>query len=97
MIRTLFLRRGLLAAACSLALFATSPGQAAGTLYDDLGGKDKITAFTNDFVEILLKDPRIKDFFADPTLTALARRVVAGAGPADIPAALDDDRDEGVL
>ncbi|MQP66431.1 SDR family NAD(P)-dependent oxidoreductase [Niveispirillum sp. SYP-B3756] len=39
----------------------------------------------------------IKDFFADPTLTALARRVVAGAAQADIPAAPDDDRDEGVL
>ncbi|MBB6254969.1 SDR family NAD(P)-dependent oxidoreductase [Nitrospirillum iridis] len=39
----------------------------------------------------------IKDFFAEPTLTALARRVVAGAAPADVPAALDDDRDEGVL
>lgn len=41
------------------------------SLYRDLGGKEKIELFTNDFVDILLQDPRIKDFFKDTNIPRL--------------------------
>lgn len=41
------------------------------SLYRDLGGKEKIELFTNDFVEILLQDARIKDFFKDTNIPRL--------------------------
>lgn len=45
--------------------------QANDSLYRDLGGKERIEAFTNDFVEVLLQDPRIKDFFKDTNIPRL--------------------------
>ena len=44
-------------------------------LYQDLGGKEKIEAFTKDFVGLISKDERIGKFFVNVNLDRLARQL----------------------
>jgi len=46
-----------------LILLAASPCRADTSLFDDLGGRDKISAFTADLADRIKKDPRIAHFF----------------------------------
>jgi hemoglobin len=49
--------------------------QAADNLYDALGGKEKIAAFTGDFVETVLHDGRIATFFKGVDIPRLKVRL----------------------
>jgi hemoglobin len=58
-----------------LGLLAVAPSAYATTLFEDLGGRDKITAFTGDFVERLVHDDRIAHFFKETDLPRLKERI----------------------
>lgn len=66
--RTLFA-----AFALSASLLSAVPVWADDALYRDLGGQEKIAAFTDDFVERLTKDPRIQGQFASANLPHLKK------------------------
>jgi hemoglobin len=65
-------RIALLAA---LLLLTPLAGRAETTLFDDLGGREGISAFTTDLVERLVKDPRIGHFFAETDMPRLHDRL----------------------
>lgn len=52
---------------------ATPPAD--DSLYRDLGGQEKIAAFTTDFVLRIAKDDQIGHYFADVNLDRLARKL----------------------
>ena len=96
-LRPMKLRPLLACAALGLALLApaTAPAQPApppaasdDSLYRELGGKEKIESFTNDFYDRLLADPRVAPFFDGINMKYL-RRVLAeyfcaaAGGPSD--------------
>jgi len=56
-------------------LFAWMPIASASTLFEDLGGRDKIAAFTGDFVERVASDPRIERYFIDTDKPGFARKL----------------------
>src|SRR5262245_5896662 len=60
-----------IAAALILSLSVVLPAQADDSLYQALGGKENIRRFTKDFVEIIVKDPRIEKFFKTTDLQRL--------------------------
>lgn len=67
-----FMRRAhLLPAVLAIAACLGWSAQARATLYEDLGGKSKIEAFTNDFVDRLNADPRIQRYFEHANLPHL--------------------------
>ncbi len=45
------------------------------SLYKDLGGQDKIAAFTKDFVAIISTDPQIGKFFEETNLDRLTKKL----------------------
>jgi hemoglobin len=47
----------------------------ASTLYEDLGGRAKITAFSDDLVERAIHDDRIKHFFKETDIPRLKARI----------------------
>ncbi len=53
----------------------SGPASAAGTLYDDLGGRDRIVSFTSELVDIAVADERIKAKFDDINLVRLKQRL----------------------
>lgn len=55
------------------ALPGTAPLPADDRLYQELGGKEAIQRFTNDFYDRMLKDPRIAHFFDGINMTYLKR------------------------
>jgi len=68
------MRRMALLAVCML-LTAPLAGRADDSLFDDLGGREKISAFTTDLVERIGKDPRIGHFFAETDMPRLHDRL----------------------
>ncbi len=58
-----------------LLLCAPLAGRADTTLFEDLGGRDKISAFTTDLVGRMGKDPRIGHFFAETDMDRLHDRL----------------------
>lgn len=61
-------RYAMLLCAC----IAFGPALADDTLFQALGGKEGIQKFTNEFVGIILEDPRIKESFKDTDMQRLA-------------------------
>jgi hemoglobin len=61
-----------------LAAAALSPRTAAlaATLYDDLGGKPRVTQFVGEMLAIAVKDPRIAKDFDNINLDWLQKRIV---------------------
>lgn len=68
---TFALRHAAMVAVLTIAFGIGSPVRADDSLYRDLGGKDKIAAFTADFVDLLVKDPRIQHHFKDTNIPRL--------------------------
>ncbi len=64
------LRTWVLVLAFSLSLSAQ-----ASTLFEDLGGRDKIAAFTDDFVERLIRDDRVRHFFDETDIPRFKARL----------------------
>ncbi len=67
-------------------LIGAAPGANAGNLYDDLGGLDNITRFTNRLVDLTFEDPRTAHQFKQTKKDRLARLLVdqiceASGGP----------------
>lgn len=60
-----------LVAACSFFALLSPSARADDNLYQALGGKEKIQNFTHDFVQIIIKDPRIESFFKSTDLQRL--------------------------
>ncbi len=58
-----------------LLLLLPLAGRAETTLFEDLGGREKISAFTVDLVDRLTKDPRIGHFFAETDMDRLHDRL----------------------
>jgi len=58
-----------------LILLAASPCRAETSLFDDLGGRDKISAFTADLADRIKKDPRIAHFFDETDMDRLHVRL----------------------
>ena len=58
-----------------LLLAAPLAGWADDALFQDLGGRDKISAFTRDLVDRIGKDPRIAHFFAESDMGRLHDRL----------------------
>ncbi|HMA49756.1 MAG TPA: group 1 truncated hemoglobin [Magnetospirillaceae bacterium] len=50
-------------------------GRAETTLFEDLGGREKISAFTTDLVDRITKDPRIGHFFHEADMGRLHDRL----------------------
>ncbi len=68
------------------ALLGAVPVANAGSLYDDLGGLDNITRFTNRLVDLTFEDPRTAHQFKQTKKDRLARLLVdqiceASGGP----------------
>jgi len=58
-----------------LLLLLPLAGRAETSLYDDLGGREKISAFTTDLVDRIVKDPRIGHYFAETDTPRLHDRL----------------------
>ncbi len=58
-----------------LLLLASAPCVAETSLFDDLGGRDKISGFTTLLVGHLKSDPRISHFFAESDMNRLHDRL----------------------
>lgn len=70
--------RWIAASVLVLVLVAGSqPARADDSLYQALGGKQNIIKFSADFVDIALKDDRIKASFADANIKRLKRLLAA--------------------
>ena len=66
-------RKLALAFAVALSCIATQThAQQNDVLYQDLGGKDGIARIVNDFVPMIVNDPRIKQFFENADTERLA-------------------------
>ncbi len=50
-------------------------GRADDSLFQDLGGRDKISAFTGDLADRIKKDPRIAHFFDETDMDRLRSRL----------------------
>lgn len=61
--------------AAILLLCAPLAGRAETTLFDDLGGREKISAFTADLVDRIKADPRIAHFFDETDMPRLHDRL----------------------
>jgi len=57
-------------------LIGAAPGAYAGSLYDDLGGLENITRFTNRLVDLTFEDPRTAHQFKQTKKDRLARLLV---------------------
>lgn len=78
----------LLAPAGAPAQPAPPPPAGDDSLYRELGGRDRIVSFTNDFYDRLLADPRVAPFFDGINMKYLRRVLadyfcVAAGGPCD--------------
>ena len=58
-----------------LLLLLPLAGRAETTLFEDLGGREKISTFTTDLVDRLKKDPRIGHFFLETDMDRLHDRL----------------------
>ncbi len=58
-----------------LLLLLPLAGRAETTLFEDLGGREKISAFTTDLVDRIKSDPRIGHFFAETDFPRLHDRL----------------------
>jgi hemoglobin len=58
-----------------LLLLLPLAGRAETTLFEDLGGREKISAFTTDLVDRIVKDPRIGHFFYETDMGRLHDRL----------------------
>jgi len=58
-----------------LILLAASPCRAETSLFDDLGGRKKISAFTEDLADRIRQDPRIAHFFDETDMDRFRDRL----------------------